>query len=101
LVMFREISGILQLPYLFIIQCAVSSSHTLVCSGEHQYLLLTLRSKRVPFIPRLRYYLPFASGLSHHRYHILVGRGPVIVFELAAELFNLSDFVMCLVSAQI
>ena len=35
LVILGEVSGVLQLPYLFIVQGAVISCHTLVCSSQH------------------------------------------------------------------
>jgi hypothetical protein len=64
--MLGEISGVLQLPYLFIIQGTVGSSDTLICSGDHQHLLLVLRRERIRLISCLRNYLPLAPGLSHH-----------------------------------
>ena len=96
-----ETGGVLQLPDLLVVQRAVSVCDTLVCSRQHQHLLLSLRSERVALIPRLGYYLPLATRLYHHRYHVLIGRGPVVVFKLPTELLDLSDLVVSLVRAQI
>lgn len=101
LVILGEICRILQLPYLFIIQCPISSNRTFVCCGKHEHLLLVLRCERVPLISGLWYDLPLTPWFCYHWYHILVGRGSVVVFELSAEFFDFSNLVMCLVSSQI
>lgn len=99
--MFREIRRIFQLSNLLVIKCAVRVDCALVRRGKHQHLLLVLRGKRVPLVPRLRYNLPLAARLGHDRYHVLVWRGSVVVFELPAELFDLSDLIMGLIGAQV
>ena len=99
--MFREIRRILQLTNLLIVQSTVGGRSALVRRGQHQHFLLVLRSKRVALVARLRDNLPLAPRLIHDRYHVLVGRGSVVVLKLPAELLDLPDLVMGLINAQV